>query len=107
MSDLSVCGKFVEWARQAVEEWDGLHTAELFTLIMEKTGERPVAVFADGRKPTDNERHLIHLLAWREQEAITRSQEIIRLRGIIDSLALRCHSQSELLTKHAEKGGAA
>jgi hypothetical protein len=59
---------------------------------------QPTAVvFADGREPTTNERHLLNLLSWREREAIENKVEIDRLRGIIDSLAARCQQQSELL----------
>ncbi len=35
----SVSDAFVEWARQAVDDWDGLDTASLFLTILERTGE--------------------------------------------------------------------
>lgn len=38
-------------------------------------------VFADGREPTTNERHLFNLLTWREHEAQGLKEEIARLRS--------------------------
>ena len=34
-----VADKYIEWARDAVDQWDGCDTADLFLLILEKTGE--------------------------------------------------------------------
>lgn len=38
------------------------------------------ALFADGRAPTPNERHLLNLLAWRSAEAARLREEIARLQ---------------------------
>jgi hypothetical protein len=37
---MTLCEQYQAWAKQAVEEWDGLDTAELLWDICEKTGER-------------------------------------------------------------------
>lgn len=63
-------------------------------------------LFADGREPTTNERHLANLLSWREAEARQMKEDIDRLREIIRGLADCVAAQSELLTARAEtKGG--
>lgn len=64
----------------------------------------PVMHFADGRQPTENERHLFNLLSWREAEARQLHTEIQGLRQIIEGLSDRVAAQSELLSKRAEKG---
>ena len=67
------------------------------------------ALFADGREPTTNERHLLNLLSWREREATQAKEELAafrmdvqveyaRLQKIIDDLADRVAAQSELLS---------
>ena len=61
-----------------------------------------VALFADGREPTQNERHLLSLLSWREKEAAEAKAEAQRLQGIIEGLADRVAAQSELLSCKAE-----
>lgn len=61
-----------------------------------------VALFADGREPTTNERHLLNLLEWRAKEAAEAKAEVARLQGIIDGLAARVAGQSELLSRRAE-----
>jgi len=102
MSDKSICEQFQEWARQAVDEWDGLHTAELFTLILEKTGETVQAVFADGREPTTNERHLLNLLSWRTQEAGRHREEIDVLTDQLQSWRNLCGKYKELAQARGE-----
>jgi hypothetical protein len=37
--NVSVCEEFVDWARAALEEWDGVNTAELILDILARTGE--------------------------------------------------------------------
>ena len=43
-----------------------------------------VMLFADGREPTTNERHLRNLLSWRMKEAEEAKAEAARLRAIIE-----------------------
>lgn len=43
-----------------------------------------VMLFADGREPTRNERHLRNLLAWRTKEAEEAKAEATRLRTLIE-----------------------
>ncbi len=62
-----------------------------------------VALFADGREPTTNERHLLNLLSWREREAAEAATEVKRLQAIIEGLSDRVAVQSELLSARAEK----
>lgn len=62
-----------------------------------------VVMFADGREPTRNERHLINLLSWREKEAAEAKTEVVRLQRIIDGLVDRVAAQSDLLSQRAEK----
>jgi hypothetical protein len=38
-SHLAITDQFREWARQAVEEWDGCSTEELILFIIQRTGE--------------------------------------------------------------------
>jgi hypothetical protein len=61
-------------------------------------------LFADGRAPTENERHLFNLLTWREAEAVDLRADVVRLQTIVNGLAARVVAQSELLSKRAEKG---
>lgn len=39
-----------------------------------------VALFGDGRQPTENERHLLNLLSWREHENARLKAELQHLR---------------------------
>jgi DNA anti-recombination protein RmuC len=39
------------------------------------------AMFADGREPSENERHLLNLLSWREREAREAKADNARLRS--------------------------
>jgi hypothetical protein len=56
--------------RFAVEAREGWPAAIRRALAAEAILDAPlVALFADGRQPTTNERHLLHLLSWREKEA--------------------------------------
>jgi hypothetical protein len=77
----SVCEQFVAWAREAVDEWDGTSNADLFALLCARLGLTPRQFFFDGREPTDNERHLLNLLSWREKENAEMKAELARLRG--------------------------
>lgn len=43
-------------------------------------------IFADGREPTTNERHLFNLLTWREHEARELKREVDRLKQIIANM---------------------
>ena len=38
---MTICDQFREWAEEALDEWDGHSTAELFLMILDKTGEKP------------------------------------------------------------------
>jgi hypothetical protein len=60
-------------------------------------------LFADGREPTENERHLFNLLTWRDAEATDLKADVARLQGIVNGLAARVVAQSELLSRRAEK----
>lgn len=52
-----------------------------------------VALFADGREPTTNERHLLNLLEWRMRETRHAQQECDRLLGVIADMAKRDQEQ--------------
>ncbi len=53
-----------------------LHTAEAEQRRLTDILEAPqIALFADGREPTENERHLLNLLSWRQQEAVDARAE--------------------------------
>lgn len=56
----------------------------------------PKMLFADGREPTENERHLSSLLSWRIREAEGLRQQVA-------ALADRVAAQSELLAQRAER----
>jgi hypothetical protein len=60
-------------------------------------------LFADGREPTRNERHLLNLLTWRYVEANELREEVARLQEIVRGPPGRVAAQSELLSKRAEK----
>jgi hypothetical protein len=42
-----VADRFRQWAQTALDEWDGISTAELIVAILEQTGENLAAVIAD------------------------------------------------------------
>ena len=54
-----------------------------------KEGE-PIMLFADGRQPTKNERHLCNLLSWREREAVGLRAHIGRLAYELDFQHAEC-----------------
>lgn len=98
-----ICERYVQWAREAVEEWDGQLTAELFALIMARTGEKPrEALFAVGRVPTENERHLLNLLSWRDHEARQRTEEFAILREQLEVAVDRSQSWKNLCEHYKE-----
>lgn len=100
MSEKSVLEHYHELARQAVEEWDGQDTGELFALIMDRTGETPEqALLADGREPTRNERHLLSLLSWRQKEAREARAELERLAQLV------CDFQAASMLDVGRQGG--
>ncbi len=43
----SVSDAFIEGARQAVDDWDGQDTADLFLTILERTGENAKEVLRE------------------------------------------------------------
>lgn len=52
------------------------------TTMRERMNLPAEMVFADGREPTQNERHLFNLLTWREHEAKELKREVERLRNL-------------------------
>lgn len=89
MAETSVCDRFRQWAREAVEEWDGQSNVELLALIMDKFGVSRQTFFFDNREPTRNENHLLNLLSWRERENADLRQEVADLREQLDQIAGR------------------
>ena len=72
-------------------------------LVAEAILDAPlVALFADGREPSENERCLLNLLSWRERKAVQAKAEVVRLQALVAALADRVAGQSEALARRAE-----
>lgn len=58
-----------------------LEEAEAETKRLRDIIDKPrVMLFADGREPTKNERHLVNLLEWRELESRRAKEDVANLR---------------------------
>lgn len=76
--------KLIAASREALPYW--IAEAKRLRAIVPFTNSE--MVFADGREPTTNERHLFNLLTWREHEAKVLKEEIARLRDLNGKQAL-------------------
>jgi hypothetical protein len=62
-----------------------------------------VARFSPERPPTENERHLLNLLAWRDLENVRLRAEVLAMQQQMQAMAERIADQSELLSRAAER----
>lgn len=93
------------WGDKPPKEWVKRRATLRRAIFAEAILNAPrVMLFADGREPTTNERHLANLLEWSQQHARQAKEEAMRLQGIIDGLADRVAQQSHLLSRKAEVG---
>lgn len=72
--------------------------ADLREQIAQLTAQHGM-VFADGREPTDNERHLMNLLVWRQKEAEQAKAELAFIRAGIDPMYIMYRDLEERLQR--------
>lgn len=81
-TSMSVCDQFQEWAREAVDDWDGVSNGGLFELIRNKFGQTKHQFYGTG----EDTQGAKELAALREFNT-ARNDELKTVLGQLDGLA--------------------